>query len=162
MELIAAHAGHRYWWGALERPDAFRPPTPGMPFTCLLWDACGTWPAADRSALVRAVLDAGCRYAVCAGRTCERWHDDFDEVIAWRAAARERAPPGVVTTWHAGEPVEDVAEFFVLHARAPEEPVTEHLVVQVGPEWDLQNALIVWVRGWVVHPYGVDVPDVAN
>jgi hypothetical protein len=69
--------------------------------------------------------------------------------------------PEVTTTWHADEPAEDVAEFFVVHATAADPQVREHIVLQVGPEWDWQNELMVWVRAWVVHPYGVDAvhPD---
>jgi hypothetical protein len=58
-----------------------------------------------------------------------------------------------------GEPAEDVTEFFVLHANVPDRDIREHLVLQLGLEWDIQNDLMIWTRGWVKHPYGVDAPD---
>lgn len=157
MDLIVQDAEHRYWWAQADVAQPSRPATPDAPFTCLLWDAVGTWPASARGALLNALLAAGCRYFVCGGSTCERWHDDADENLSALAAAQPDASiPHVGTTWHTGEPLEDVAEFFVLHAWPLDEVVTEHLVIQIGPEWDIHNDLIVWVRAWVQHPYGVD------
>lgn len=113
-------------------------------------------------ALVNAILDSGCRYLVCAGETCEHWHDDIDELLAARSAYAIAEPPFVGTTWHVGEPVEDVTEFFVLHATVPDHDIREHLVLQIGLDWDIQNDLMIWTRGWVEHPYGVDAPDSAG
>ena len=159
MEPIVTHSGHRYWWTDLRGAADFRAPAAGAPFTCLLWDTTGTWDPEERGALVERLLDAGCRYLVCGGQTCERWHDDADEALAYRVAMGDGPAPEVITTWHADEPVEEVAEFFVVHATVADNQIREHLVLQVGPEWDWQNELMVWVRAWVVHPYGIDAAD---
>lgn len=161
MELIVDLGGRRYWWDGLERLADFRP-APGAPYTCLLWDAVGAWGPAERAALARALLESGCRYVVCGGASCERWHDDVDELAAERTALGGNDGPFVGTTWHAGETPEDVAEFFVMHAKGPDAEPPDHLVLQLGLDWDLQNDLMVWVRGWVEHPYGIDASGSAG
>lgn len=105
---------------------------------------------------------AACRYLVCGGETCERWHDECDELLAARFASAGAEFPFVGTTWHTREPPEDVTEFFVLHARVPDSDVRERLVLQLRLDWDAQNELMIWTRGWVEHPYGVDAPDSAE
>jgi hypothetical protein len=161
VELIVDRAECRYWWDGLERLADFRP-APASPYNCLVCDALGTWDPTERDALARALLDSGCRYVVCGGETCERWHDDVEELLAERAAARGDDGPFVGTTWHTGEAPGDVAEFFVMHAKGPAAEPAEHLVLQLGLDWDLQNDLMVWVRGWVEHPYGIDASESAG
>ncbi|HEX5408766.1 MAG TPA: hypothetical protein VFW89_03245 [Gemmatimonadaceae bacterium] len=162
MDLIVEHSGHHYWWLATEDARDFRPAAAATPYTCFLWDTSGNWSAPVRTALANALLDSGCRYLVCGGETCERWHNDVDELLAARSAFPATELPFVGTTWHAGESAEKVAEFFVLHARVPDGDIREHLVLQLGLDWDVQNDLMIWTRAWVEHPYGVDAPDRAG
>jgi hypothetical protein len=59
--------------------------------------------------MVRSLLDNGCEYFVCFGRTSEALHDQIDELVVAHAATGDRT---VVTTWHDAETPTDVAAFF--------------------------------------------------
>jgi hypothetical protein len=162
VDSFLTHSGDRYWWCALSSAAEFVVPVRDSPFSLLLWDVAGGWSASERVRLANALLDAGCRYAVCGGVDCEVWHDTIDWAFVDREIANNHAARLVMTTGHTDEPIEDVVQFFVLHARLPGEDLREHLVVQIGQDWDIENDLQLWVRGWVQHPFGVDQPDTAG
>lgn len=67
-----------------------------------------------------SLLDAGCRYFVCYGERSEEVHDLFDDCIVDKTVLGGQADyEGVITTYHTGESVADVAEFF-LNCALPE------------------------------------------
>lgn len=152
MHLIAEKGSARYVQLVLDAPEDFEPPFTSEPYTCLLWDTCGDAGTEARARLARRLIESGCVYVVCGGETCERWHDVVDETaVTLQVSGEIPADHVVLTTWHEGESSDEVAEFFVMLAIPPAGAVTQHLVVQIGQDWDKQNDLWSRVRGYVLH-----------
>lgn len=151
MDSIADRDGHRYLYLVLDAPEDYRCPFEPGAYTCLLWDTRGDAGREARSTLVRRLIERGCVYLVCGGKGCEFWHDLADEAVGQFQLGGE-LPPGhfVMTTWHEGEPADEVAEFFVRDAIPPEGEVTRHVVVQIGRAPDTRNDLWTRVRGYAL------------
>ena len=97
-------------------------------FSLMLW--------ADRPASVEEMtavcpkrVGRGCRSAVCGGIACEDWHDAFDD------ASLEG--PLVMTTWHEGEPIEDVVEYFLTLTSFEDYESKNFLLLLLGPNDEL-------------------------
>jgi hypothetical protein len=56
------------------------------------------------------LLAAGCVYFCAWGRGCEHVHDTMDDVVLAKALSGRRGL-NVITTWHAGEPLEETVAF---------------------------------------------------
>jgi hypothetical protein len=113
-----AHARANHRW--LRR----RPPAHSERFT-----------AAQRSEVANRSLQAGCRYAVCGGQSCEPWHDAVDEEFVRQHSdvPDESADAAhVMTTWHADESPDHVAFFFLLNTNFTEHDFKRFLVLHVG------------------------------
>ena len=89
------------------------------------------WSDVDRNALVSSLLQTSCRYAVCGGINCERWHDDIDLAFVTTVPDSEQDARFVTTTWHTDEPALEVAWFFAWNAGLEDE-FRRFLVVEVG------------------------------
>jgi hypothetical protein len=101
----------------------------------LIWDHDSHCSQDQRVDIAKALLAAGCRYAVCGGTQCETWHDTVD--VEWvREHVDEsdavQAAAHVMTTWHHGETPDDVAFFFVMNTNFDEHDFKRFLVVHVG------------------------------
>lgn len=135
MEQIAENEGRIYASLTIERPEEFVTPFPGSLFPCLIWDHRGDFSPAQIAAVAGALLDAGCRYAVCGGKRCEAWHDAIDVVFVERHLddpEERRESMNLMTTWHDGEGPDDVATFFVLSTNFQDHHFTRYLVLHVG------------------------------
>ena len=67
----------------------------------------------EQSSLSLALVEQGCRYAVCAGINASSWDDSVD--MAFLGSDTDFNPPDarfVMTSWHDDEPPEDVVHFF--------------------------------------------------
>lgn len=87
-------------------------------FPCLIWGHDGRSTDAKRSVIASALLDAGCRYAVCGGENCDAWHEAVDvEFVKRHIDDPDDVLDSVhvMTTSHDGEAPDDVAFFFVLN-----------------------------------------------
>lgn len=114
MNLWFEHDGRRFYRLAIRTPDDFVGPTDGRPYAGLFWPHMALREP-ERWALANAIVDSGCRYAVCAGAENEALHDDIDSayirlIVELRPEGVERAL--VMTTWHDAEPPDEVAFFF--------------------------------------------------
>ncbi|HAK96020.1 MAG TPA: hypothetical protein DCM87_13770 [Planctomycetes bacterium] len=147
MYVIAEIHGRTYSASTVADPGAIADPLPGGPFPCLLWDHDGRSPAPLRSAVARALLEAGCRYVVCGGHNCEAWHDAID----WEFVnAHIDDPTGVtdaahvMTSWHDGQTPDDVAFFFVRNTNFDDHDFRTHVVLHVGAgsDHDRLNAAV--------------------
>jgi hypothetical protein len=117
MNLWFEHNGRRFYRLAVRTPQDFATPTAGRPYAGLFWSHT-PFREPDRWALANAIVDSGCRYAVCAGAENEALHDDIDS--AYIRPIVELRPEGigrelVMTTWHDAEPPDEVA-FFLTHS----------------------------------------------
>ena len=92
-------------------------------FVCLLaWDASAAG-VEQISALARRLLDAGAVYICAWGPDCERVHDIIDEEDLGPHPAAT-ADSVVMTTWHAGESLDDALQF-VLTGTVPDAAYSE-------------------------------------
>jgi hypothetical protein len=135
MTVLAEKDGKRYVVATVEAAEQFAMPLGGAPFPRLLWDHQGHSTPLGRSAVAKALLEAGCRYVVCAGRDCEAWHDAIDEEFV--AAHLEDAPDvteaaHVMTTWHEDESPDEVAFFFVLNTNFDRHDFDRYVVLHLG------------------------------
>lgn len=137
MRLIAQTDNRTVWAIDVESPDSIKCPPVGTPFPCLIWDHDGRLAGPERSAIAGVLIDAGCRYVVCAGQNCEAWHDETDD------EDRRRHPNGiedesfVMTSWHEGQSPKKVAFFFIhctmqFDRQDVEYPFSKYLVLHVG------------------------------
>ena len=135
MYVLAENDDKIYTAATIDGSGAFVDPFPGSLFPCLIWDHEGRFTEPARSAIARALLDAGCRYAVCGGNNCEAWHDAVDAAFV-NAHLDDpddlRESMHVMTTWHDGETPDDVAFFFVLNTNFDEHDFRRYLVLHVG------------------------------
>ncbi len=147
MNVLAENDGKIYARAAITGPDGFTSPFSGLPFPCLIWDHDGRFTDAGRLAIARDLLEAGCRYAVCGGQSCEAWHNAIDEVLV---EAHLGDPDDVqdaafvMTSWHDGESPDDVAFFFVLNTNFDAHDFRRYLVLHVGagPAQDQVDAAV--------------------
>jgi hypothetical protein len=135
MNLIFVQAGRRFFRQAIVRADDFGNPFDGRPYPCLVWTHGAPLPPDERWELAQRLVTSQCRYAVCGGTECEAIHDDVDSAYIGpflEDGAEDLQRPHVMTTWHAGEPHDEVAFFFVLNTNFDEHDFREYLVVHVG------------------------------
>lgn len=78
MQPFLVHDGREFYRLNLDRPGAYDLPFAPCPYPCLVWGHGDEWSEGDRDALVASLIGTDCRYAVCAGVSCEQWHDDID------------------------------------------------------------------------------------
>jgi hypothetical protein len=103
------------------------------PFPCLVWDTRGEWTDAQRDALCEQLVAAGCRYLVCGGESCEKWHDWMDQAfLELELKYGEGAVPFVMTTWHDGEAMEEVAFFLFSCTDFEEHEFMRYLILVLG------------------------------
>jgi hypothetical protein len=135
MDVLAEKDDKIYVRATIDRSDAFTSPFSGALFPCLIWDHDGRFTDTARSAIAKALLEAGCRYAVCGGQNCEGWHDAVDAEFV-RAHLDDpndvHESAHVMTTWHDGESPDDVAFFFVQNTNFEEHDFRRYLVLHVG------------------------------
>jgi hypothetical protein len=119
----------------------------GHLFPCLIWDHESCLVDVERSVVANALLQTGCRYAVCGGESCEAWHDAVDEEFVTEHLddpVETQDAAHMLTTWHTGESPDEVAFFFVLNSNLDDHDFRRHLVIHVesGPAKARVNAAV--------------------
>lgn len=126
--------GQRVVIGQLSVHDDLVVPFTGEEYVGLVWAADDTFDDAARMKVVGALIDSGCRYVVCGGVDCERWHDDADVAFVSLEASSDADVPFVMTTWHHNESVEDVVFFATYCTNFDDYDFKCLLVLVVGKE----------------------------
>ena len=137
MNLLAQINGRTYAATTIRHPSDFASPFSEGLFPCLVWDHQGRFDKAQQRDVAKALLDAGCRYAVCGGKECEAWHDSFDWEFVERHlndADEVREAEHIMTTWHEGETPDEVAFFFVCNTNFDDHDFTRYLVLHIGAD----------------------------
>jgi hypothetical protein len=135
VSVLVEKGGKTYITMTIDSPGEFVSPFPGTLFPCMIWDHDGRFTGAQRAEVARQLLQAGCRYAVCGGQSCEAWHDAVDEEFVQQHMNDSNATLDavhVMTTWHADESPDDVAFFFVLNTNFGDHDFERYLVLHVG------------------------------
>lgn len=137
MKILARHGERDYRSESIASARRLESPFSGEQFACLLWNHGDARDVDRASALLESLLDGGCRYLVCGGDDCEWWHDMADELFVAKyldSSEAEREENQVMTTWHADEPPEDVAFFFVFNTSFDDITFSRFLVLNLGSE----------------------------
>lgn len=81
----------------------------------------------------RALVAAGCAYALAWGKECEQWHDAIDDAYL-EATNYEDVPEEqhVVTTWHEDEELSEVFWFAQHRAVHPAHELRETLILHIA------------------------------
>lgn len=148
MQLIVEHQG-RSFWSHSQNVGEFAPHFGGEYFPCLLWDHAGGIMFEDKEAFATRVINAGCRYAVCAGSECSEWHDAFDWAFVHSVPEEEQEAKLVMTTSHEGETLDDTTFFFVLNTNFHDHDFKQFLVLHLGDS-PLRAEVNEWVRRHVL------------
>lgn len=127
-------------FSALERPYDFLSPFSGEEFAAMIWVADPTVTDEEQARLSEQLVEQGCRYAVCGGHECSTWDDSID--MAFLETDPDFQPPDekfVMTTWHEGESVEEVAEFLALNTSFDNFVAKNFFVLFVGRNKELEE-----------------------
>ena len=136
MELFINNAlwGAYYFQQLDSAADDIEVPFCGDPYVCLVWDSRGDSTKEERLRLASTLWASGCRHMVCAGKSCEEWHDSADE--AFHFVYPKREDDSWMTTGHKNESANEVA-FYVVYCTAFQVEGLEffkYLVLQIGPD----------------------------
>ena len=104
MERVAQSEAFDLWFDRIDRPYSFTSPFSGKDFVLMMVVADPSVTETERADFSDQIIQAGCRYAVCAGHDCSRWDDSID--LAYIATHPNFCPPDerfVMTTWHQNE-----------------------------------------------------------
>jgi hypothetical protein len=135
MQVLTETESRTVYVASLGNPADFRSPPGNGPYPCLIWDHVGSWSIEQVGAIATALLTDGCRYAVCGGSRCERWHDTIDEIFVQMHLDQPEAvldAEHVMTSWHDGELPDEVAFFFVLNTNFDDLDFDRFLVLHIG------------------------------
>jgi hypothetical protein len=110
MEILQG-APKEVWFGELEPAATLPSPPAGAPFALMIV-AFMKLPADELLRIAAALVDQGCRYAVCAGVDSTEWETAFDDADLQR---NPNCEPGrfVMTTSHPSESLDEVASFLL-------------------------------------------------
>ncbi len=144
-------AGRRAYYISISAPSEAVLPTVAEPFAAMLWSA-RTASAEEMSAVAARLIEAGCTYFVAGGEECEAWHDAADHAfLELNLGGEEYDRRFLMTTWHAGEPVDEVAFHLGMCAAPAARPgrvYSDLLVIQYGGDEALGTQLRAAVAGY--------------
>lgn len=149
MDVFLRHGDRTYQETCVDAGSpTMSAPTRSMPYVCLLWDHDGRLPAARRDEVARALLESGCRYAVCAGANASEWGATVDLAsIRASSGSDDSAEDAVVmTTSHEAEGVDDVALLFVSCTNFGDHHFREFVVLHIGGTAKQRPAVVCAVR----------------
>ena len=89
------------------------------------------------------IISSGCRYAVCAGADCSKWHDAID--WAYIASDPNYSPPEarfVMTSWHETETLEEIVWFWLMCTVCDDDIFENYLLLIVGESEGLEEEMI--------------------
>ena len=132
--LLCIIKGRQVWHANWTSETTLLLPFREQPFACILWNNRIGYVS---ETLLEQLLSADCKYLVIGGNDCERWHDKADHLHLEFYAPDYIVPDeeDVMTTWHTGDPLEEVLEFGLLSASDYKgQDFANYLIVQVDPE----------------------------
>jgi len=106
-------------------------PFDGNDFVALIVNNDQQISTSDQNAISLALVKFGCRYAVCMGHNCSTWDDSVD--FANMELDPELTPEKfVMTTWHADDSVDSIANFFLNCTSFNDNTFDNFLVLSIG------------------------------
>jgi len=97
----------------LTRPYKFRTPFEGGGFALLLYVVDKDISKNEQIEVSDAIVEQGCRYAVCAGHKCGDWDDMIDWSVLERNNFKSNDETDVMTSWHENESIKNIVYFFI-------------------------------------------------
>jgi hypothetical protein len=146
MEQIASDGRRTVFLRMMAPDDALDSPFGGELYPVLVWATVDT-SAEYKQRLCESLVATGCRYVVCGGAECWVWEHAAD-----RAYIEQELPEPVpdeqfvMTTSHRNEPPDEVAFFFVHNTSFGEHDFTRYLVLMIGEDERVREALNAAVR----------------
>ena len=140
MKQIGLQDGKEIWLLTLKRPYNFTAHFSGEPYVCILVVNESSISAAEQSLLSTQIVQSNCKYAVCAGHQCATWDLSID--IAYLETDPDLSPPEdefVMTTWHEGEPLEEVLWFGFNLTNFDDHDFKKYLILLIGANESLEN-----------------------
>ncbi|HEU4882907.1 MAG TPA: hypothetical protein VFT45_11690 [Longimicrobium sp.] len=134
MQQIASDSHRAFFLRVLEAGEDPAPAFAGEPYPALVWATRRTSDE-EKQRIAQALIASGCRYVVCAGVESAAWENAAD-----RAFIEQDLPEPlydehfVMTTSHSGQPVDDIAFFFVHNTNFDEHDFTRYLVLMIGAD----------------------------
>jgi len=132
MSLVLERSEKQVWLVELDQSATFSLPFPAEPYVCMVWANRSGVALEERESLADALIATGCRYIVCGGADCEKWHDSADDAYLARDPECKNDNTFVMTTWHENESQEDVVFFFLTCTGVENATLNRYLIVQVG------------------------------
>lgn len=133
----------RLWLLDLERPYRFVSPFDGHEFAVLIVAQDATITPDEQMELSEQLVHQGCRYALAMGIDASSWDTSLD--LAYIQSDPLLEPPDdkfLMTTWHDGEPPEDVAEWLILGTSFENFVPVNFLILSLGPPGELQERVV--------------------
>ncbi len=81
VKQIVLADGRRVLFETISSAEEMTVPFDGEPYLCVIWVSDDSFDDQLRYRLAQKLVKSNCRYAVCGGVDCERWHDEIDD--AW-------------------------------------------------------------------------------
>ncbi|MFZ1702214.1 MAG: hypothetical protein WBO10_12825 [Pyrinomonadaceae bacterium] len=113
MKKLLSSTEVNLWFDSTERPFKFESPFNNEEFAVLHVAADSNISSREQAWVSKRLVASRCRYAVCMGYESSTWDDSID--YAYIESDPNYEPPDdrfIMTTWHDGEPIEDVVNFF--------------------------------------------------
>ena len=131
----------KFLYSRITSASALQPEMHGQ-YPALVWNTMPDVKTEEIASVMQRLIANGCRYIVAAGKECERWHDIADEQFLVQFPTEpERDANFVMTSWHAGEPPDDVILFLVYGTSFEEHDFKEFLVLQFGDDDMVESQL---------------------
>jgi hypothetical protein len=141
-EIVSTDGRHAVVEGLLA-PSSLVIPFRDAAYVAVLWNCDETLGPDARNEVATALIQSGCRYIVCGGVNCERWHDDADLACVKLDLESNSGGeiPFVMTSWHTDEAEEEVIFFAFNCTNFEDHDFRKFLFLVVGNELSKQQRI---------------------
>jgi hypothetical protein len=141
MELLASRDGKEIWFEQLMRPFSFSSPFGGAEYVCILFANDQLITNAEQNHVSTALVQTGCKYAICSGHKCSSWDDSIDWAHLTMYKFNPPEDEHIMTTWHETETVEQVLFFGLNNTDFDMHDFDRYLVLFVGEKAGLRDEI---------------------
>jgi len=132
MDLVLNNHRGVLWAARLDPPFAFQSPFYGLDFALFLVVFHGSVEDQAREGLCDAVVESGCRFAVCVGHGGKTWSESLDASFLDRDLDEGDDGSFLLTASHQGEAIDEAAFFFANGMRHEDTVARNFLVLCLG------------------------------
>jgi hypothetical protein len=131
---LVANDGRQVVIDEVRPGDALVIPFDGEDYCAVIWACDGSLDLDARCKVLSSLIVTGCRYIVCAGANCERWHDEADETWVMQdiQSDADHKLPFIQTESHSHEWPSEVVSWALGQATCDGRPLTKFVVIVAG------------------------------